>query len=168
VNDIVLSPVPLNHERFAPFGDVIATTSAGATTMNNARFDRYDGLARVDSDALAGGPASISLVRSRTPTRLPYRIEMIERHPLCSQAFMPLNGTRFIVVVAEPAESAEPEDLQAFVTNGSQGVSYHRGTWHMPLIVTEAGCEFLVVDRSGEDNLEEHYFDRPVLLDFEF
>ena len=134
--------------------------------MNNARFDRFDRLATVDCDPAGGGQASISMVRSRAPTQLPYHIEMVERHPLGSQAFIPLNGTKFIVVVAAPGESVAPEDLRAFVTNGSQGVNYHRGTWHMPLIATESGREFVVVDRAGGDNLEERYFDRRVLLDY--
>jgi ureidoglycolate lyase len=81
---------------------------------------------------------------------LPYRFDMVERHPLGSQAFVPLNGQRFVVVVAPPGESVEIESLRAFVTNGRQGVNYHRGTWHMPLIALEAGQEFLVIDRAGE------------------
>ena len=167
MSEIVITPVPLSRERFAPYGDVIAVASSGATPMNSARFDRFDGLATVDCDPAGGGQAAISMIRSRAPTQLPYRIDMVERHPRGSQAFIPLDGTKFIVVVAVPGESVEPEDLRAFVTNGSQGVNYHRGTWHMPLIATESGREFVVVDRAGDDNHEERYFDRPVLLDYE-
>jgi ureidoglycolate lyase len=96
---------------------------------------------------------------------LPYRFDTVERHPHGSQAFVPLNGSRFVVVVAPPSESVEANDLAAFVTNGRQGVNYHRGTWHLPLIGFETGQAFLVVDRAGDTaNCDEHSFDEPVLL----
>lgn len=168
MSEILITPAPLSREGFAPYGDVIATAASGAMPMNRARFDRFDGLATVDCDPSGGGEMKISMIRSRAPTRLPFRIDLVERHPLGSQAFIPLDGIKFIVVVAMPGESVEAEDLRAFVTNGSQGVNYHRCTWHMPLIATESGREFVVIDRAGADNLEERYFDRSVLLDYEF
>jgi ureidoglycolate lyase len=99
------------------------------------------------------------------PTSLPYRFDLVERHPLGSQAFIPLSHFRFFVVVALAAESVEPEDLCAFVTNGSQGVNYHRGVWHMPMIALEGGQEFLIVDCGVDgENCDEHYFSDPVTL----
>ena len=62
---------------------------------------------------------------------------------------MPLSPFRFVVVVAPAGEIVEVDELQAFVTNGSQGVNYHKGIWHMPLIAFEAGQNFLIVDRAG-------------------
>ena len=160
---VTLKPVPLTPERFSPFGDVIAA-SATSEAMNDARFDRFGPLATVDIDA--DGDVAVSIVRSRTPTVLPYRFDMVERHPLGSQAFIPLAPFPFVVVVAEPRESVSPEDLRAFITNGSQGVNYHRGTWHMPLIASAEGLEFLVIDRApGEGNCEEWVFEEPVFLD---
>ena len=157
----VLQPRPLTADRFAPFGDVVATTGGVAAPMNDARFERYDQLASVDVD----GGVTISIVRSRTPTTLPHHFTMVERHPLGSQAFIPLSPFPFIVVVAPPAETVEPDDLQAFVTNGRQGINYHRGTWHMPLIALGEGQEYLVVDRvPGGGNCEERVFDDPVVL----
>jgi ureidoglycolate lyase len=75
---------------------------------------------------------------------------MVERHPLGSQAFIPLQRFVFIVVVGPAGEAIEAQDLRAFVSNGRQGINYHRGVWHMPLIALEAGHEFLVIDRIGE------------------
>ena len=72
-----------------------------------------------------------------------------------------------MVVVAPPGESVEPEDLRAFVTNGRQGVNYRPGTWHMPLIAFDAGQDFLIIDRGGnEANCEQHMLDRIVMLPF--
>ncbi len=164
MNDLVLKPLPLTSERFEPFGDVISTTNAGVEPMNGARFERFGNLATVD--VVSGGDVAISIVRSKTPTALPYSFDIVERHTLGSQAFIPLSGFSFIVVVAPPGESVEPQALEAFVTNGTQGINYYKGTWHMPLIALAEGQSFLVVDRvPGEHNCEERVFDRPVLLE---
>ena len=90
---------------------------------------------------------------------------MVERHPLGTQAFVPLTPFRFIVVVGPPGESIDAEDLRAFETNGRQGVNYRRGAWHMPLIAFGAGQEFLIIDYAGKvSNCEEYYLDEPVTL----
>lgn len=161
---ISLSPEPLTRERFAPYGDVIEAALGRATAMNAARFERFDDLCQVD--IAEGGHLAMSVARCRTPTALPLRVDTVERHPLGSQAFVPLQRCRMVIVVAPPGESVDPGDLRAFVTNGRQGFNYHRGTWHMPLIAFEAGHEFLVVDRGGpEANYEEYTLDDVVMLE---
>jgi ureidoglycolate lyase len=160
---ISLAPVPLTPERFAPYGDVIEASAGTVSPMNDARFERFDNLCNVDLD---GGDVAISVTRCRTPTLLPLRIDQVERHPLGSQAFVPLSRATMVIVVAPPGESVSANDLRAFVTNGRQGINYRRGTWHMPLIGLEAGQEFLVVDRGGDDaNCEVHEFDETVILE---
>lgn len=158
---VTLRPLPLTTERFAPFGDVIETVNTRRGSMNESRFDRFDDLACIDVD----DRVSISIARSRSATSLPYRFEVVERHPRGSQAFVPLDPFRFVVVVAPPGEAVEARDLQAFVTNGRQGINYRRGTWHMPLIALEAGQRFLVIDRASDGpNCDEHVLDEAVLL----
>ncbi len=160
---ITLIPQPLTSERFAPFGDVIESIVDRKAAMNAARFERFDDLCSVDMSD--NGRVAVSIARCRTVTSLPYRVEMVERHPLGSQAFVPLTPCRMIVVVAPPEESVEARELQAFVTNGRQGINYHRGTWHMPLIAFAAGQEFLIIDRAADaPNCEEHSLDEPVTL----
>jgi ureidoglycolate lyase len=161
---ITLKPQPLTRERFAAYGDVIESTELDRAAMNAARFERFDDLCTVD---MAGaGRVAVSIARCRVATSLPYRVDMVERHPLGSQAFVPLSPARMIVVVAPPEESVEADDLRAFVTNGRQGINYHRGTWHMPLIAFEPGQEFLIIDRAGgEPNCDEHMLDEPVMLE---
>ena len=158
---ITLAPLPLTRERFSPYGDVIETSSDRRQAMNESRFERFDDLCDVD----VGGRVAVSIARCRSATALPYRIDAVERHPLGSQAFIPLTPCRFVVVVAPPSASVDASDLRAFVTNGWQGVNYRRGTWHMPLIAFEAGQQFLVIDRAGDaPNCDEHGLDEPVTL----
>ena len=161
---ITLKAKPLTSERFAPYGDVIETSRKQSATMNSARFERFDNLCNVD--LADNGPVAVSIARCRTPTTLPLRLNMVERHPLGSQAFVPLSPCKMVLVVAPPGESVEAEDLRAFVTNGRQGVNYHRGTWHMPLISFAEGSKYLVIDRGGsEPNCEEHTLDEVILLE---
>lgn len=159
----MLQPQPLTRERFAPYGEVIETLVDRATAMNAANFDRFNDLGTAETDGT--GRVAISIVRCRIATSLPYRFDMVERHALGSQAFVPLTPCRFVVVVAPPEESVEAADLRAFVTNGRQGVNYRRGTWHMPLIAFEAGQEFLVIDRAGDaPDCDEHSLEEAVTV----
>ena len=161
MHNMTLKPVPLTAERFAPYGDVIETSDSQRQAMNEARFERFDDLCDLDVE----GRLCVSIARCRTPTQLPYRFDTIERHPLGSQAFIPLAQTPFVVVVAPPLPSVDPGDLRAFMTSGRQGINYRRGTWHMPLIAFEAGQKFLVIDRAGDSpNCDEHVLDGSVLL----
>jgi ureidoglycolate lyase len=165
MTDRILTPLPLTPERFAAYGEVIAARATERAAMNEARFERFDDLARIDVEERDDGRPAVSIARSRIATRLPYRFDMVERHPLGSQAFIPLGRFSFIVVVGAPAESVEAADLQAFVTNGSQGVNYRRGTWHMPLIALAEHQEFLVIDRAGGgDNCQELILSDAIVL----
>ena len=160
---VSLRPEPLTRERFAPYGDVIEASPQAAQAMNAARFERFDDLCDVDLD---DGDVAISVARCRAPTALPLRIDRVERHPRGSQAFVPLAPFRMVIVVAPPGEAVDVADLRAFVSNGRQGINYHRGTWHMPLIAFEAGQEFLVIDRGGSDaNCEMTELDGRVMLE---
>ncbi|GGB45679.1 ureidoglycolate lyase [Tistrella bauzanensis] len=164
----ILRPRRLTRADFLPFGDVIDAGDTGRTpiAINGGTCLRHDSLALVETDP--AGHAALSLFFAHEPVSLPLVIEVMERHPLGSQAFMPLNRCRFIVVVG-PAEDPRPrpENLQAFISDGRQGVSYRRGTWHLPLTVLDTG-HLLVVDRKGPGcNLGEHVFEPgtgPLLL----
>ncbi len=161
---ITLKAEPLTRDRFAPYGEVIETSREGSDAMNAARFERFDDLCNVD--LINDGRVAVSIARCRTPTSLPLRLDMLERHPLGSQAFVPLSPCKMVLVVAPPGESVDASALRAFVTNGRQGFNYRRGTWHMPLISFEAGQEYLIIDRGGnEANCEEHTLDDIIFLE---
>ena len=154
-----LSVIPLTREIFEPFGDVIEVSEAAEIfTINDGYATRYHDLASIEVSGPGGRPL-INIFRGR-PRPLPLKIHMMERHPLGSQAFVPLHRNPFVVVVAPEGEIAGPETLSAFITNGNQGVNYRRNIWHFPLLVLgDSSQDFLIIDRGGEgDNCEEHYF----------
>lgn len=159
-----LDAVPINAEGFAPFGELIERTAASQIPINEGRFDRFQELATVDTSE-QGGFVNISIFSCRVTTHLPFEFEMLERHPLGTQAFMPLSSFPFIVVVAPPGDSVASSELRAFTTNGSQGVNLHRGVWHLPLIGRNVGEEFLVIDRGGGGNYDEFHLPSPITLD---
>jgi ureidoglycolate lyase len=143
---------PLTKAAFAPFGEVIETKDAKSKLINDGFAHRFDGLARIDV-AAEGGAVNISLFSgSLRPS--PIRIKLMERHPLGSQLFMPLNEKPWLVVVC--TDPRLPASYRAFSASGEQGVNYARNTWHHPLLVLTDLSPFLVVDRNGPGgNLEE-------------
>ena len=150
----LIGPVRLTKRDFAPFGEVIETDGAERRVINAGSTVRFHDLARVDVAAHGGYPL-INLFRAQPPA-LPLTISLLEQHPLGSQAFIPLNAARFLIVVAPAGAAPRPADLRAFVTDGRQGVNYARGVWHHPVIAMTRDTDFVVVDRGGPgDNLVE-------------
>ncbi len=160
-----LRPQPLSREAFAPFGDVIQTDGAKHFQINEGTTTRFHDLAQVDT-AEQGGRAIISIFRG-DPRPMPFDIRIMERHPLASQAFVPLFARPYLVVVARPeildGTTITAKDLEVFLAQPGQGVNYARNVWHHPLIALDAQSDFLVVDRGGEgDNLVEVHFDTAI------
>lgn len=143
----------LTREAFAPFGDVIETEGARQIPINLGTTIRFHDLAKVDVTD-GGGHTLVNLFRGQ-PRALPFEVTMLERHPLGSQAFLPLSQRPYLVVVA-PAGELDPSRIRAFVSSGWQGVNYAKGVWHHPLIALGEVSDFIVVDRGGEGlNLNE-------------
>jgi ureidoglycolate lyase len=145
---ITLKPEPLTKASFAPFGDVIEMEGAQHFPINQGFAERFNDLARVDV-----GEVNISIVTAKVRPK-PIGLKLMERHPLGSQIFYPLQDRPWLVVVCvEPQDS---KSFRVFRATGRQGINYARNTWHFPLLVLEDGSRFLVVDRKGPgNNLEE-------------
>ena len=148
---------PLTAAAFAPFGEVLEARGDPDRMINQGLCGRFHDRAALD---FGDGRAGISLFDA-APRALPYALDMVERHPDGSQAFLPMTEHPFLVVVA-PDRDGVPGDPLAFLTDGSQGVGYRRGTWHGVCTPLHAPGRFAVVDRIGPGpNLEEHWFDDP-------
>jgi ureidoglycolate lyase len=154
---------PLTREAFAPFGDVIELEGAKQIPINLGTTIRYHDLAPSIDVADQGGRTLVNLFRGQ-PRTLPFEVKMLERHPLGSQAFVPLNDKPYLVVVA-PAGELDESKVRAFVTSGWQGVNYGKGVWHHPLLSLGEVSDFVVVDRGGEGlNLHEQDLSASVWL----
>jgi ureidoglycolate lyase len=164
VSDIVLAAVPLTAAAFAPFGDVIEIDGHTPRLINEGTSERFDDLAPVDVVENGGRPL-ISIFKA-SPRPLPFMVKGLERHPLSSQAFYPLDGLPFLVVVAEAGDAPWAGRIRAFRAAGNQGVSYRRNTWHHALLALGRTCHFLVIDRGGgsEENCDEVVVDPAVVV----
>ncbi|MGY3571797.1 ureidoglycolate lyase [Vibrio paucivorans] len=149
---------PLTKQAFAEFGDVIEVENSDYFMINNGSTRRYHKLAEADVEE-QGGNAIISIFQA-TPLEYPLTVKMLERHPLGSQAFVPLLGQPYLIVVAPKGDNPSLADCRAFLSNGKQGVNYHKGVWHHPVLALTDQDKFLIVDRAGEGhNCDEVYFD---------
>ncbi|MBD5804441.1 Ureidoglycolate lyase [Azoarcus sp. Aa7] len=145
---IRLDVEPLTREAFAPFGDVIeASDAAHHFTINGGNTERYHDLAQIEPGL--AGRTIVSIFRGQ-PRALPFTVTMMERHPLGSQAFVPLSGAPYLVVVAPAGDAPDVETVRVFLARGDQGVNYARGVWHHPLLALDGVSDFLVIDRAGE------------------
>lgn len=136
---------PLNAKDFAPYGDVIeATPDKKHFTINDGFSERYHDLAAIDT-LKNNGRTLLNIFRS-TPLPLPIALKMMERHPLSSQAFMPLGVEPYLVVVAPSGEFNE-NAIEVFLASHKQGVNYHAGTWHHYCLALNKVSDFLVIDR---------------------
>jgi ureidoglycolate lyase len=159
---LLLTIEPLTQAAFAPFGTVIETDPASLRLINGGSTERFHALAHVDVTG-EGGRVVINIFRGQ-PRSFPYRLTMMERHPLGSQSFSPIGGGSWLAVVA-PDDNGEPGFPRVFLATGSQGVNYGRNVWHHPLMAVGAVSDFLVVDREGPgNNLVEAFYDEPFII----
>ena len=152
---------PLRAAIFAPFGDVLDAAGTPDKIINQGLCGRHHDLATLD---FGSGRAGISLFRAE-PRTLPLQLDLVERHPDGSQAFLPMSMDPFLVIVA-PDRDGTPGQPMAFRTAPGQGINFHRNTWHGVLTPLSAPGLFAVVDRIGEGpNLEEYWFDTPYMVE---
>ncbi len=154
---------PLTAEAFRPYGVVIDASGNPSFLANSGAAQVHRDLAAIDVGA-RGGRICLSVVRT-APAALPLRIAVMERHPLGSQAFVPLDGAELLLVVALEGE-LDPTAIVAFQGSPSQGVNYRRGVWHHPLIALHRTSDFVVIDREGEgENLNLETLADPLAID---
>ncbi|AGK46844.1 MULTISPECIES: ureidoglycolate lyase [Burkholderia] len=144
----------LTREAFAPFGDVIELAGARRFLINGGTTERFHDLASIDVTE-GGGLPLVSLFRAQ-PRAWPIEVDMMERHPLGSQAFVPLAAVARYAIVVAPAGEFDPTRMRAFLAQGWQGVNYAKGVWHHPLLALDAVSDFVVIDRGGaQPNCDE-------------
>ena len=158
----IIKPVKINKSNFAPYGDLISTENISPIDINAGYAKRFDNLADLDTSK-DNGKTIISIFSSLKRT-FPMKIDMMEQHPLGSQAFIPMKETTFLTFVAPLGKSPEIDKIQSFIIPPNHGVNYRPGIWHFPLISTE-DTNFLVIDRKGQGkNLIIHKFEKEKII----
>jgi len=154
--------LPLTHEAFAPYGQVIqaygdhATAPRGTkiTPANGGTASKFHKLAllRGSYPEGAGATSGLSVYRCQ-PVAVEngrVRLGVLERHPYTNQAFVPMGGGggRYLVVVALNGrdDRADLGSVKAFVASAGQGVVYDTGIWHQPMTVLDKAMDFTCVE----------------------
>ena len=158
----IIKPTGITRENFAAYGDLISTDSIKPMDINAGYAKRFNDLAKINTSKNKG--ETIVSIFSALKRSFPMKIDMMEKHPLGSQAFIPMKETTFLSFVAPPGASPEISKIQSFIIPPKMGINYKPGVWHFPLIATE-DVNFLVVDRKGKDNnLIIHKFNKEKII----
>ena len=152
----IIKPIKITRTNFAAYGDLISSDDIKPLDINAGYAKRFDNLANINT--LKDEGKTIVSIFSSLKRAFPMKIDMMEKHPLGSQAFIPMKETTFLCFVAPPGESPEVSKIQSFIIPPRTGINYKPGIWHFPLISTE-DTNFLVIDRKGTgENLIIHKF----------
>jgi len=143
----------ISPKAFSAYGELIRLEGAQTFDCNQGRAVRYHDLAKHIDVADADGRVGLSIYKS-VASPLPFPIEVMERHPLGSQMFLPMSmdaETRFLVAVAPPGD-LDLSKVEAFIVTGQQGVNYFKGVWHLPIVALDKPIDFFTLDRIGKGN----------------
>ena len=166
MTNLIIKPKLISKENFKKFGDMITTSGIKPLDINDGYAKRFDGIANLDTKK-DNGESTISIF-SALKRSFPMKVDMMEKHPLGSQAFIPMKETVFLAFVAPEGDRPDLSKIESFIVPNGIGVNYNAGVWHFPLIATE-DMNFLVVDRLGDgDNLVLHDLNKEnITLEFQ-
>ena len=154
---IIIKPKKITNKNFKKFGEVISTKKIKPININNGYAKRFDNLCKINTSLKKGN--TIMSIFSTRKRKFPMNIKMMEKHPLGSQAFIPMKETKFLVFVAPKGKKPNVKKMESFIIPKQTGINYKPGIWHFPLISTK-NMNFLVIDRKGiGNNLAIHNFE---------
>ena len=146
---IKIKPKKINKKNFSKFGQIIDTSKKKYFRINDGYAKRYDNLGKINTSSKKG--KTIISIFSAKKRRFPMKVDMMEKHPLGSQAFVPMKETSFLVFVAPKGNKPDLKKIRSFRIPKYTGINLNPGIWHFPLISTK-DMNFLVVDRKGKGN----------------
>ena len=160
--EFIIKPKKITKDNFSEFGDVISSENIKPIDINMGYAKRFDNLANINT--LKNDGKTIVSIFSALKRSFPLKIDMMEKHPLGSQAFMPMKETTFLAFVAPEGDFPIINKIKSFIVPPKNGINYKPGIWHFPLISTE-NTNFLVIDRKGSGkNLIIHNFSKEKIV----
>ena len=158
----IIKAIKINRSNFSMYGDLISIDDINPMDINAGYAKRFDNLADLNTSK-DGGKTIVSIFSALKRT-FPMTVDMMEKHPLGSQAFIPMKETTFLCFVAPSGESPQIDKIQSFIVPPKTGINYRPGIWHFPLISTE-DTNFLVIDRRGKGkNLIIYKFEKEKII----
>jgi ureidoglycolate lyase len=155
-----ISAKPLTAKEFAPFGHV---------------FSKPTEIGRIyASEALTNGRVnakpSLSIAKMVPMTAPVLTAVKMERHEFSSQSFVPVDVSRYLVLVAPHGPGNRPDvgKLKAFIARGDQGVTYGINVWHHPMSVLDRPAMFAIMMWLEGNTGDEEFVDLPAPLTITF
>ena len=128
----LLKASKITQENFLNYGDVIDISD------NKYRTDFIGNL----KNTLPESKANLGIVNIK-PSTFPLVFTKMEKHQFSSQAFIPINVSRYLIVVSSDLnEQPNINDIKAFLIPGDIGINYHIGIWHCPLTAIDRNGKF--------------------------
>ena len=120
--EIKIKSKKITKENFSKYGDLISKDNIKPIDINNGYAKRFDNLANVDT-LKNNGQTNISIFQA-IKRSFPMKIDMMEKHPEGSQAFIPMKETTFFVFVAPKGEKPDINSLESFFISKEIGINY--------------------------------------------
>ncbi|MBS1963320.1 MAG: ureidoglycolate lyase [Bdellovibrionales bacterium] len=161
-----LSSEPLTRDAYRPYGAVVAADAAlPSKSANNGTAERYNHLGELKNLRETTASPNLCVFRSRPYPGSPFRIRLLERHPHSTQLFVPMSeSARYLVIVATGEDSPDRSTVRAFIARSGQGITYHPGVWHHPLIALDRTTDFacVVYEDGSAGDCEARPIDPPI------
>jgi ureidoglycolate lyase len=163
----MLRAQPLVREAFQPFGEMIVLPPSGGLPVNQGRGLRHD-VSAPWGDSLADTAPTLALYGIRV-SALPLKVTLFERHPRSVQIFLPMVCQRYAVVVAPSTAAGLPDSAHAvaFIGSAGQGVLYHAGVWHHPIVALDSDAQFamLMQENGTAEDCVTHTLSVPLICE---
>lgn len=167
----VLVARALTAAGFARYGSIVEARAGSAgdgragALVNDGSSRRHEAVPALDLQR--DGGRAVLAVYDATARRFPFEAQVLERHRLSDQVFLPLAGPRRCVLLVAPAGAApDAAACEAFVSDGWQGVRLAAGTWHDGLLALDDG-PWAVLERralDGAADCDEHRLALPLRI----
>ncbi len=151
-----LTAIPLEREAYARFGDVIGAKPQWRSA-NQGSAQKSEHLAELVD--LRSARPNLSVFRC-APREVPFEVALLEKHEASTQLFVPMNGSRYLVIVALGGDEPDLSTLAAFVATGAQGITYRPGVWHHPMVALDRETDFFCL--VYEDGTARDCTERPL------
>lgn len=152
---------PFTREAYAPYGDLVEGPPPGnpGRLVNQGFVRRHDDAIPV-ANLRPHAQLNVAFFRCQPRPQEGFVVTMMERHPDSTQLFLPLGPAHYLIVVALGGDQPDLSTIAAFVARTPQGVSYHPGVWHLPLVAFEQITDFacLVYEDSSARDCEVAMF----------
>jgi len=156
--DMALPLLPLNREAYVRYGDVFDASCSNAAEANQGTARRLNWLGSLINQR-PSAKLNVCVFHSQPRQVIPhFEIKLLERHLYSTQIFIPMTVPhRYLVIVALNDPNTDGPDLNTiycFEAARGQGISYHPGIWHHPMIALDGQSDFTCLvyeDGSADD-----------------